>query len=308
MADSPAIEFGTLYKFMISSGVLLIASAGVGCWAFLQSSAVLELQADEIAELTAAGASGVATQQTWLTWLVTWLPVGAIALMCIGLALIVGGVIWWRPLQILSDERDRRTFERDFPTATASEIRKAAVDEATRDIKENSQQDRKSHIEGDAEANDPFEPREDLNNRAADAISVESTLQRLFFSAFVRTHEVRQDVTVPDQKGSRFIIDLLLRSKRSDRGNYAVEFKLLQPGAPLRRIRETIQLTEYAAELIGDSVNERVDAYVIFIVDAESQIEHFDSAVLPTTRSHTRVRFLTRDEISSATVDPRQLL
>lgn len=68
------LEYSSLYKFLVSVGVLVLLADGLFVWAMLQLSAVLTFPERNFVELTESGSKSVEIQQQYLMSLISQTP------------------------------------------------------------------------------------------------------------------------------------------------------------------------------------------------------------------------------------------
>src|SRR4051794_30715311 len=92
-------EYGDLYKFIASVGVVLISLALVFPWLMLRESFDVFHKASEIGEMTQTAQEVIAYRQSTALWWVQNVGYFSAALATIGLVTLAVGVYFWRTKQ-----------------------------------------------------------------------------------------------------------------------------------------------------------------------------------------------------------------
>jgi len=102
----PKLEFGQLYKFVVSVGFVLIAAALLAPWAILRDQGALTISQGSLEELTPRARQVLESKQQHAEWIVAWYPWASLVLLLGGVALAAWGLVrWWRRQQV-ADERE----------------------------------------------------------------------------------------------------------------------------------------------------------------------------------------------------------
>ncbi|MCC2313476.1 hypothetical protein [Cellulomonas xiejunii] len=102
----PRFEFGPLYKFFTSAGLVLIIAAIALPWAILRESSVLLISQQEMDGLTPVAQAVIETKQVQSEGLVHFYPWLSGALLAAGVFLLVYGLIKWSKRQKVVDEKE----------------------------------------------------------------------------------------------------------------------------------------------------------------------------------------------------------
>lgn len=129
----PHVEFGNLYKFIASIGVLLMAAAVALPWLFAQSLSFLTIPADDLDGLTDGARATLIQRQEAAAVVQALLPWASAALFIIGLSLLWWGLRKWRSAQEWQDRGEQAETSRKEAEALKS---KAEVEPLPRDATE----------------------------------------------------------------------------------------------------------------------------------------------------------------------------
>src|SRR4051794_31679801 len=93
----PKIEYGDLYKFTVSIGVLLIGLAFALPWMILRESFDLLVPANNWVSYTPTAQSALHQRQQLIDWYSHWALWISAGLLIVGIgAVLTGLVFWWR--------------------------------------------------------------------------------------------------------------------------------------------------------------------------------------------------------------------
>jgi hypothetical protein len=127
----PQVEFGSLYKFVASIGLVLIVAAVGLPWVLLQSTDVLLISEKSIAGLPDTAGEAIQRRQALVAWAQDHLPVPVfIALALAGLCLL-GWALWkWAPSQQRSDANEQIALKKN-----QVEYKNLSLDEVDKKLK-----------------------------------------------------------------------------------------------------------------------------------------------------------------------------
>lgn len=229
-------EFGDLYKFIVSLGVILLTLSILGPWLFLREPFDLQIKAADLTELTETAQKTIARRQEIVliaTKVWPWLsPICALT----GLILIVIGIRSWRQNQKHLDEK----------TAAETELAKHQLRSATaQEIEANRQ----------AETNEPVTVEEmetgNVQNPSPNTIWVETeqvVAEKISMAAS------RHDV-LPEQKFGDEHFDIVLMSTDKFTKNYIVEIKYLNRAFSYTWLRQTACQVRQQATVFAQTTN-----------------------------------------------------
>jgi hypothetical protein len=100
----PSVDFGHLYKFLASVGLVLIVAAFLVPWAFVQANEALLVTNQDLAGLTPTAREILIDRQGAIERVQTWMPWISLAILLAGLACLITGFNGWRKRQKASDE------------------------------------------------------------------------------------------------------------------------------------------------------------------------------------------------------------
>jgi hypothetical protein len=129
----PQVEFGSLYKFVASVGLVLIAAAVVLPWILLQSTDVLLISTKSIGGLPASAGDAIERRQELLAWAQDHLPIPIfLCLFLAGCCLLGWALFKWSPSQQRADANEQialQTKEVEFQKLSIAEVDKKLEEE-----------------------------------------------------------------------------------------------------------------------------------------------------------------------------------
>lgn len=120
----PKLEFGQLYKFVVSLGLVLMAIAVIGPWAILRDQGALLVTREALDDLTPRAQEVLELKQHHAELIVRAYPVVALVLLVTGAVVAVWGLTQWWGRQKVADERenvDLAVQKRTLEPQTAAE-------------------------------------------------------------------------------------------------------------------------------------------------------------------------------------------
>jgi hypothetical protein len=122
----PQIEFGSLYKFVASIGLVLIVAAVVVPWILLQSTDVLLISKRSIAGLPDSAGQAIERRQVLVAWAQDQLPVPIFVVLALaGLFLLGWALFKWVPSQQRSDANEQIALQKsevEFQKLSSHEV------------------------------------------------------------------------------------------------------------------------------------------------------------------------------------------
>jgi hypothetical protein len=263
----PKIEYDQLYKFVVSLGVLLAATAIALPLLLLRASADLRVPRDELDRLTPTARQVITTKQRSLEVTLYLIPVASPVLLVSGGLTSWYGLRRWKRRQDEDDEQQRldtRLKRREVEAMTPGEIaaKEAAEAEAT-----------------DATAR-PRDERASWTDRQSgflqDYRDAEKLLVAKLVEAFGAEYEVRANVRV-----GNIDVDVLLEPRRPDLRSVAVELKVLHGRTGARNARNRVEeLAGKRARLVERGVTDAFVGLLVLTDDTEpTHRERVDSLI-----------------------------
>lgn len=166
----PRLEFGQLYKFVVSLGFVLMAAAFVGPWAILRDQGALLISETELEGLTPQARAVLEAKQGHAQRIVEWYPWAALVLFVLGAVVSAWGLWRWWDRQKVADERENvglAAEKRQLEPLTPEETERRLDEEAAAAAEEPTE-DRRSSAMADRPAPEPAVPSSEEGVRVAD--------------------------------------------------------------------------------------------------------------------------------------------
>lgn len=284
----PQIDFGHLYKFIASAGIVLIVSAVIVPWLFSQSIAVLSIPNSDIQNLTPVAQGVIGQRQNALAWFQqNILVVFSVALFLGGCALLVWGISRWRSRQAVLDgveDLDLSTRRAAFESATPGEVDEKRGDEVDADLGgpagvpvADASPEVTTQI-ATSQANARVARIEQLRN-------YEVRLSEHVHAAFGDTFSVNTDVRL--KSGDGLVLDMLLDSDdHTQWGQLAIDVRVVQSRMTGSRIWEAMMRMAIASRGLqrgsvytgrrGRPTSAGTTGIVVFVIEGEDADARID--------------------------------
>lgn len=254
-------EFGDLYKFVVSLGVVLISMSILAPWLFLKEPFDLFKTEAELKVVTDVARGAILSRQETVAFILRFIPwFSAIGCAC-GAAFIYVGLKRWNANQLLLDEQTRIEVELkkySLRDATKDEIALAAV----REFEEASVQE---------PVTDEYRLRTFEASYAQLENQVASRLATLYPAKYnVETNKMAGGVE----------IDILLRGKAKLTKDVIVEIKSIRRGFNYGWLREVFLKNIYAKNLYAQLTGRIPNTLLLIILDLQGEAPEKYKALL----------------------------
>jgi len=273
------LEYGDLYKFLASLGIVLISLSLLVPWLFLRESFDGLLKASDISQLTSTGQALLNYRQQTALWFVRslwWIsPVLAIG----GLVPLVAGIYLWIRRQRLLDQREQletrkvglevQGLKRDLEPLTPGQIAMKVMEEVTEEV----------------EAEEL--PQLAVIHSVVTGIQQYLRVEEIFYDRLVACYG---DERVLIQQGARdATYDAILISDRPAVADVVFEVKRLTRHSGVDRVRAAVDQTsrliqEYA--VMGMRSTAAVVGIVMFVVPEDDRDSVMMDEYLCATKDH----------------------
>lgn len=283
-------EFGDLYKFFVSLGVVLFTIALVTPWLFLREPFDLFKTEKEISELTSVAKEAVAERQELALTVIQLLPIFSVSGVSLGLVLGIFGLQRWHRNQRILDERTRIKLELSKQT-----LRQATLDE----VEERREFETRESLEQAREANEEESiPRSTI---ASEALNIERRLVQRLREVLGEKYEVLTEKIV----GGAFV-DIALRAKNLFTKDYLVELKYIRRGFNYGWLKEVALKLRYISTLYAQVENRIPNTVLLIVSQPDIWSDRKYQAYLdklaedfPRRRGKHRVVYLTPGDLNS---------
>ncbi len=294
----PKLEFGQLYKFVVSLGFVLMAAAVVGPWAILRDQGALLVSSETLEDLTPRAQRVLELKQEHVEWIATWYPWASLVLFLAGASLALWGLVRWWVRQQVADEREdvdlevqRRTLvpltaeEEELRLDTEVEEALAGASVADTEAERPSGEQRPASTAHSGTAPHPQDPDVPtpapapgrtrletdvvaLRNRVRET---EALALRRLTEALKDTHRVESGVKIRSNDDIMGYADLVaIALPNSSSWNFVIDVKFGRyPQNAGNRLSESLLSGAAAARGLGPS---RSLALTIFVVENDEQV------------------------------------
>jgi hypothetical protein len=280
-------EFGDLYKFVVSLGVVLISLSILAPWLFLKEPFDLFKTQAELTAVNEVARNAILQRQETVAFILRFLPwFSAIGFVC-GAAFIYVGLKRWHANQLLLDEQ----------TKIEVELKKQSLRDATKD---------------------------EIALAAASDLEVASVQKAVADEYKLRAYEAtyaqlekqvadRLRVLYPAKYGvelNKMIggveIDILLRGKTRLTKDMIIEIKSIRRGFNYGWLREVLLKNIYAKNIYAQLTNRIPDTLLLIVLDLQSETPEKYKGLLARVSEEglsrsgkDRVVMLTKEELAT---------
>jgi hypothetical protein len=277
-------EYGDLYKFVASIGVVLISLALLFPWLLLRESFDALHKVSEIAELPQTAQQLLAYRQNTALWWVKNVHWFSIILSIFGLAFLCIGVTFWRPKQIVIDTKEQLEVQK-----LAKELIRMTPEEiAVNKIEEAAEQAQARVKEAGAQE---IIPPSEVKQAVSEAFRIEEVITEKLRQCLFSQGEVFNNRQIGLTK-----YDTIFSSTTKELNDVAVKVKYTSTSFVSSYIKTTIARYKVSLRLYKETTNREVLGLLIFAYEAKTNI---DQKELEDAKKEVnpRVYFMTPEEI-----------
>lgn len=280
-------EFGDLYKFVVSLGVVLISLSILAPWLFLKEPFDLFKTQAELAAVTEVARKAILQRQESVAFILRFIPwfsaVGCIS----GVAFVYIGLRKWQANQTLLDEQ----------TKIEVELKKQSLRDATKD-------EIAFAAARDLEALSAEEPRNEeykLSIFEAQYAQLESSVVERLRKIYTGKYEVEHNKMIGGVE-----LGILLRGKAMLTKDFIVEVKSIRRGFNYGWLREVFLKNIYAKNIYSQLTSRIPNTLVLIVLDLQTDASDKYKALVERIteeglgrRGKDRVVMLTKDELGA---------
>lgn len=247
-------EFGDLYKFIVSLGVILISLAILTPWLFLKEPFDLFKTTTDLASVTSVARGAIESRQRAVAVILELIPWFSAFSSLVGTAFVAIGLKRWYRNQLLLDEQ----------TKVEVELKKQGLRDATKD-----------------EVADMAE-REYEAEKSAMGAADHATIVTSFESAYRKVEGQVADrlqaiydtkfVVEPNKMVAGVEIDVLLRGKTMLTKDYIVEVKTIRRGFNYGWLRESFLKNVYAKNIYAQLMGRIPNTILLIVMDIKGEV------------------------------------
>lgn len=245
-------EFGDLYRFVVSLGVVLISISILAPWLFLKEPFDLFKTKAELEAITDVARGAILSRQQSIDWILRFIPwFSAIGTAC-GIGLIYLGLKRWHTNQVLLDEQ----------TKIEVELKKQSLRDATKDeIAAAAAQDYAAMVAQETPAEDYR-----FNSFQSGYIQMESHVANRLSMVFGTKYEVECNKMVGGVE-----IDILLRGKTMLTKDVIIELKSIRKGFNYGWLRESFLRNVYAKNIYAQLTSRMPNTLLLIVTDFDRE-------------------------------------
>lgn len=239
-------EFGDLYKFIVSLGVVIISISVLVPWLFLKESFDLYKPEADLKSVTSVAHAAILGRQEAVAFIVKFIPwFSAIGCIC-GSIFVFAGLKKWHANQLLLDEQ----------TKVEVELKKQSLRDATKDeIALSAARDMHALAPDESHTTNYT-----LSAFEASYAQTESSVAKRLQHIYARTYEVESNKMVAGVE-----VDVLLRGRSWLTKDYIVEIKTIRRGFNYGWLRESFLKNIYAKNIYAQATS-RIPNTLLLIV------------------------------------------
>lgn len=238
-------EFGDLYKFIVSLGVVLLMSAVIIPWLFLREPFDILKSVVGVEALTGVAQEIIKTRENVVLFVLRYLLVYSVVSFILGFCVIGYGLYKWRQNQLIIDERTKIELEE----------KKRANRDATDDEVE-------TKILLDAARQDSAAAKEEVSNITRNYYEVENIAFNKFNEYYSGGYTVRRNRVIAD-----IGIDILLEGNSLFIKDFIVEVKYIRKGFNFGWLRQCFSKNLYAKTIYMQFENKIPNTLLLVVVD-----------------------------------------
>ncbi len=281
-------EFGDLYKFTVSLGVILITLSIMAPWLFLKEPFDLFRTEAEINALSEVARAAVVKRQNTVTFIFELIPWFSSIGSTVGFILICLGLRNWRRNQVHIDEQTRLDVE----------LKKQLLRDATKDEIEEKETTEYEDLKVAEESNMETYL---LNSFRGQYSKVEELVYSKFFVAYKNKYNVSHNKMIAGVE-----LDILLQGKKMLTKDYIVEVKYIRKGFNFGWLREAYLKNIYAKSVYSQITNRLPNTLLLIVMDSDAYNEEKYSRLLLRLSDESEgrkgkdlVRVITKQELMS---------
>ncbi|WP_421848570.1 hypothetical protein [Marinomonas sp.] len=245
-------EFGDLYRFIVSLGVVLITLSILAPWLFLKEQFDLFRPESEINSLSEVAKLVVIKRQYAVSFIVGFIPWFSSIGSIIGLIFIFFGLKKWRKNQLHLDEQ----------TSLDVQIKKQSLRDATKDEIEEKEMSEFASLQV-IEAGK-------FDSNIANSFRVEySEVEELVYSKLSEAYMHKFDVS-HNKMVANIELDILLRGKNMFTKDYIIEIKYIRKGFNFGWLREVYLKNIYAKSVYSQVTSRLPNTLLLIVIDSEA--------------------------------------
>ncbi|WP_139834233.1 hypothetical protein [Pseudomonas sp. B11(2017)] len=254
-------EFGDLYKFIVSLGVVIISISVLVPWLFLKEPFDLYKSETDLKSVTSVAHAAILGRQEAVAFIVKFIPWFSVTGCICGLIFVFAGLKKWHANQLLLDEQ----------TKVEVEIKKQSLRDATKDeIALSAARD--MH---ELAPNENHTSNFTLSAFEASYAQIESLVTKRLQDVYSRTYEVESNKMVAGIE-----VDVLLRGRNWLTKDYIIEIKSIRRGFNYGWLRESFLKNIYAKNIYAQATNRIPNTLLLIVTELKCDISEKYNSML----------------------------
>ena len=264
-------EFGDLYKFIVSLGVVLITLSVTTPWLFLREPFDLFKTHAEIQVLTSVAQDIIHKRQSLISFIFTFIPWFSSIAAIVGMIFIYMGLNKWKVNQAHLDKQ----------TMIESKLKENALRASTQDEIEEKQ----------SKETDGLEQSEQISTSPSQQRSFRRAYSQIETSVFNRVNKVYSNKYKVSQNMmiAGFELDIFLEGKSFLAKDYIIEVKYIRKGFNFGWLNESFLRNLHAQNVYSKITNKAANTLLLIVIADEAYNENKYSKLL--TRLKTNELF-----------------
>ena len=249
-------EFGDLYKFTVSLGVVLITLSIVAPWLFLKEPFDLFRPESEIKVLSEVAQSVIKKRQDTVSFIIQFIPWFSTIGSVVGLILIFFGLKNWHRNQIHLDEQTRLDVElkkQSLRDATSDEIEEKETAEYE-ELKVSESSNAEAYL---------------VNSFRGQYSKIEELVYTKLKDTYQSKYKVNHNKIISDVE-----LDILLIGKSILTKDYIIEVKYIRKGFNFGWLREAFLKNIYAKSVYSQITNRMPNTILLIVIEPEAYDEN----------------------------------
>lgn len=246
-------EFGDLYKFIVSLGVVIISISVLVPWLFLKESFDLYKSESDLKSVTSVAHAAILGRQEAVAFIVKFIPCfSAIGCIC-GSIFVFVGLKKWHANQLLLDEQ----------TKVEVELKKQSLRDATKDeIALSTARDMHALAPEESHTTNYT-----LSAFEASYAQTKSSVAKRLQHIYARTFEVESNKMVAGVE-----VDVLLRGRSWLIKDYIIEIKIIRRGFNYGWLRESFLKNIYAKNIYAQATNRIPNTLLLIVTEFKGDL------------------------------------
>jgi hypothetical protein len=245
-------EFGDLYKFVVSLGVVLISLSVLAPWLFLKEPFDLFRTEVELRAVTEVARAAIIDRQQSVAFILRFIPWFSMIGSVCGIALIYLGLKRWHANQLLLDEQAKLEVA----------IKKQSLRDATKDEIETNAAKEFQALAVQESATEDYK----FNSFQASYLQLERQVAKRLSDVYGSKYEIEANKMVGGAE-----IDLLLRGKTKLTKDVVVEVKSIRKGFNFGWLRESFLKNIYTSNIYSQVTNRIPNTLLLIITEFQGE-------------------------------------